>query len=74
MVETISEGYEIPFFENSRAIFIKNNKSALNNSEFVSSFIQELICTERAAEVPFIRKAVSPFSVCWNKIGKTSDP
>ena len=48
----------------------KNNKSALHNPEFVSSSIQEMICTERVAEIPFIRKVVGPFSVCSNKRGK----
>ena len=56
VLEIISQGYKIPFFE----ISLKNNKSALDISEFVSSSIQELIRTKRVVGVPFIPKVVSP--------------
>ena len=67
MLEIISQGYKIPFFEIPQPSSFKNNKSALDNSEFVSSSIQELIRTKRVVEVPFIPKVVSPLSVSSNK-------
>ena len=54
VLETISKGYKIPFFEIPQPSSFKNNKSALDDSEFVSSSIQELIRTKRVVEVPFI--------------------
>ena len=71
MLETISEGYKIQFFEIPQPSSFKNSKSGLDNSEFVSPPIQELISTERVAEALFIPKVVSgvvsPLSVCSNK-------
>ena len=54
VLETISVGYKIPFFEISQSSSFKNNKSGMDNSAFVSPSLQELICTESIAEVPFI--------------------
>ena len=67
MLEIISQGYKIPFFEIPQPSSFKNNKSAGDNSEFVSSSIQELIRTKRVVEAPFIPKVVSPLSVSSNK-------
>ena len=57
----------IPFFEIPQPSSFKKSKSAPDNSEFVSSSIQELIHTKRVVEVPFIPKVVSPLSVFSNK-------
>ena len=67
VLEIISQGYKIPFFEIPQPSSFKNNKSAPDNSEFVSSSIQELIRTKRVVEVPFIAKVTSSFSVSSNK-------
>ena len=67
MLEIISQGYKIPLFEIPQPSSFKNNKSAVDNSEFMSSSIQELIRTKRVVEVPFIPKVVSPLPVSSNK-------
>ena len=66
VLEIISQGCNIPLFEIPQPSSFKNNKSALDNSEFVSSSIQELIRTKRVAEVSFIPQsiALNIFSVC----------
>ena len=52
VLEIISQVYKIPFFEIPQPPSFKNNKLAVDNSEFVSSSIQELIRTKRIVEVP----------------------
>ena len=67
VLEIISQGYKIPFFDIPQPSSFKNNKSAVDNSEFVFSSIQELIRKKRVVEVPSIPKVVSPLSVSSNK-------
>jgi hypothetical protein len=51
-------------------MYFKNNKSALDNSEFVDQAVSELVDSGCVHEVPFIPYVVNPLSVATNKSGK----
>ena len=52
------------------SMFFKNNKSALDNSEFVDQAVSELVYSDCVHNVPFIPYVVNPLSVATNKSGK----
>ena len=56
----MKEGYKIPFFSTP---YRKNNKSALNNNEFVTKEIEELLTSGRIVETPYTSHVVNPLSV-----------
>ena len=51
-------------------MFLKNNKSAIINSDFVDKSVCELIASGCVKELPFTPFVVSPLSVATNKAGK----
>ena len=51
-------------------MFFKNNKSALDNSEFVDQAVSELVDSGCVHKVPCIPYVVNPLSVATNKSGK----
>ena len=70
VLDTIRNGYVIPFFNPSVSMYFKNNKSALDNSEFVDQAVSELVDSGCVYKVPFIPYVVNPLSVATNKSGK----
>ena len=52
------------------SMFFKNNKSALDNSEFVDQAVSELVYSGCVQNIPFIPYVVDPLSVATNKSGK----
>ena len=70
VLDTIRNGYVIPFVNPPVSMYFKNNKSALDNSEFVDQTVSELVDSGCVHEVPFIPYVVSPLSVATNKSGK----
>ena len=72
VIGTIKNGYIIPFLNPPVSMFMKNNKSAITNSEFVEQAITELVENCCAYEVSFKPYAVNPLSVAINKSGKKS--
>ena len=70
VLDTIRNGYVIPFVNPPVSMFFKNNKSALDNSEFVDQAVSELVDSGCVHEVPFIPYVVNPLSVATNKSGK----
>ena len=56
--------------ETPQSFFMNNNRSAINNSEFVSEAVDELVRSGCVLEVPFIPYLVSPLSVSINSSGK----
>ena len=52
------------------SMFFKNNKSALDNSEFIDQAVSELVYSDCVHNVPFIPYVVNPLSVATNKSGK----
>ena len=63
ILNVIKEGYRIPFLKNPSGERFKNNKSALNYSEFVSKAVLELLNTGRVVETEHPPKVVNPLSV-----------
>ena len=70
VIDTIKNGYVIPFLEAPRMLNLKNNKSALQNEEFVTEMVSELVCSGCVIEVPFCPHVVNPLSVATQKSGK----
>ena len=55
------------------SMFFKNNKSALDNSEFVDQAVSELIysgCVHNVPFIPYVVNPLNPLSVATNKSGK----
>ena len=64
VLDTISSGYKIPFIEEPLCATFENNKSALDNSEFVNEALAlKLVEIGCVLEVPFLPKVISPLSV-----------
>jgi hypothetical protein len=70
VLDTIRNGYVIPFVNPPVSMYFKNNKSALDNSEFVDQAVSELVDSGCVHKVPFIHYVVNPLSVATNKSGK----
>ena len=70
VIDTIKNGYVIPFLEPPRALLLKNNKSALQNNDFVTQMVSDLVCSGCVIEVPFTPHIVNPLSVATQKSGK----
>ena len=70
VLEIIEHGYSIPFVSKPPRKFNKNNRSALENSDFVSEAVSDLLnkgCIALVSECP---EVVSPLSVAFNRSGK----
>ena len=63
VLDNISSAYKIPFIEKTPFAKFENNKSALDNSEFVNEALAGLVETGCVLEVPFLPKVISPLSV-----------
>ena len=69
ILQVIREGYRIPFLTTPPSTFLKNNRSAVEHSSFVTKAIQELLDTGRIKEVETPPVVVNPLSVS-SKNGK----
>jgi len=70
VLDTIKNGYKLPFVHIPRESYKKNNKTALDNSSFVSNTINELLDSGSIIEVPFKPTVINPLSVSFNSSGK----
>ena len=70
VLSTVKEGYIIPFIKSPCRMFLKNNKSAIINSDFVDKSVSELLASGCVKELPFTPFVVSLLSVATNKAGK----
>ena len=70
ILRIIEFGYEIEFTSDPPPMHFSNNKSALNNSEFVSRTISDLLESACVIQVPFKPHVISPLSVADNKTKK----
>ncbi|VDH92658.1 Hypothetical predicted protein [Mytilus galloprovincialis] len=68
-MNVIDFGYRIPFFSDPPSVFLKNNRSALQHSEFVENSIQELLSKNCITEVK-CTFVVNPLTVSVNSSGK----
>ena len=67
IIDTIENGYVVPFTEIPPPMNIKNNTSAIKNEHFVDQSISDLLESGCIQEVPFHPWVVSTLSVAENK-------
>lgn len=63
----VNEGYSLPFAQLPPALFLRNNRSAFRNSEFVGAAILELLEQDLIIEVNSPPHCVNPLSVAEGK-------
>ena len=66
----IKEGYKIPFIYTPQKAYLKKNKSALRNSDFLTDSIKDLLADKLVKETSNIPHVVSPLSVAENFAGE----
>lgn len=70
VINTIKEGYIIPFLQTPKQMHCRNNKSAFVHEKFVDDAISELVESGCVKLVPFKPYIVNPLSVALNKSAK----
>ena len=70
ILNVVSQGYKIPFFELPTPFFKANNASALSNSSFVSQAVNELLHAYLVEEIFCVPDIVNPLSVSTRSSGK----
>lgn len=70
IIDILKNGYKIPFLETPEPSVSRNNKSALENMDFVEQSVNDLLKNGCVVETPFIPHTVNPLSVSKNKQGK----
>ena len=70
ILNVISQGYTIPFFELPTPFFKANNASALSNSSLVSQAVNELLHANLVEEIFCVPGTVNPLSVSTRRSGK----
>ena len=66
----IENGYKVPFIETPSSKVLKNNKSALDNADFVQETILDLLKTGRILETFTPCTVINPLTVSVNATGK----
>ena len=67
IVDIIEHGYKIPFYTVPNEVFLKNNKSSLDNSDFVENEIEKLLRLGCITETSSKPKVINPLTVAKNK-------
>ena len=67
ILDVINNGYCIPFVTTPVSSYLNNNRSALNNKEFVGKAILDLLSTGSVVERSFVPYVVNPLTVAKNK-------
>ena len=70
ILDTLSFGYKIPFSREPTIVFLNNNRSALGESDFVESAIQELLRVGSIVSCTRPPEVVNPLSVSVQSSGK----
>ena len=70
VLSVIKNGYRIPFVTVPKPSCIKNNKSAIEHSDFVSEAIKELLASKSIIAVKEQPTVVNPLTVSVNEKGK----
>ena len=66
----IKQGYKIPFTYTPQKVYLKNGKSTLRNSDFLTDSIKDLLANKLVKETINIPHVVSPLSVAENFAGE----
>ena len=69
ILNIIQEGYKIPFMGTPKQARFKNNKSAINNSQFVSQAISDLLSKGLIVQCNSVPLVINPLSVSIQLIG-----
>ena len=67
ILDTLSFGYKIPFSREPASVILTNNRSALSESDFVESAIQELLSVGSIVSCSCPPDVVNPLPVCTVK-------
>ncbi|CAC5388838.1 unnamed protein product [Mytilus coruscus] len=67
VLDTIKNGYVIPFIDTPFNMYHTNNRSARQNTEFVTKSIEDLVQIGCVIKVPFQPYVVNPLSVATQK-------
>lgn len=70
VLDVINSGYKIPFVKEPESVFLKNNRSALEHSDFVEKAISDLVNANLVREVTEIPHCINPLTVSVNSTGK----
>ncbi len=70
ILDVIKHGYKIPLLKEPDSIFLNNNRSAIDNSDFVCLAISDLVKGGLVREVKDIPHVVNPLTVSINAKGK----
>lgn len=70
ILDVIKLCYKLPFLTTPRPAIFKNNRSAVENYQFVSETIDDLVLFGSIIEVPFIPTVVNPLSVAISSSNK----
>ena len=71
VIDTIEKGYKIPFFTTPVSKFFQNNQSALQNANFVTCTVKELLKSGRIKETRAPPYIVSPLTVAKKNHNKS---
>ncbi|CAG2242226.1 unnamed protein product [Mytilus edulis] len=63
ILDTILNGYKIPFYSTPPSVCLKNNRSAIIHSEFVTEAIHDLLIRGLIEECEFQPRVVNPLTV-----------
>ena len=70
VIDTIEFGYKIPFIDTPKRVHFCNSKSVMENVEFLSNSINDLLKTGSAVETCVAPEVKSPLSVATSSAGK----
>ena len=70
VTSVIKESYKIPFTYTPQKAYFKNNKSALQNSDFATDSIKDVLANKLLKETNNIPHIVSSLSVAKNSAGE----
>ena len=70
VIDTIKNGYKIPFYSSPHSVHLNNNLSATNNADFVSTAIQDLLNRGLIVQCDIQPFIVNPLTVSIQSNGK----
>ena len=70
ILDTIENGYKIPFFSTPTPVILKNNRSALDHKSFVEQAIHDLLIRGLVVECSNVPYVVNPITVSVQNNGK----
>lgn len=71
IVQLIKVGYKIPFKTEPSSVVLRNNRSALNDKDFVTKELQNLLKKGCVSKVDNIPEVVNPLTVAKSRNGKS---